>query len=647
MPEDEKLPAIDVFICTADPNKEPAEGVMNTVISAMALEYPPDKINVYVSDDGGSSVTLNAMKETWGFAKLWLPFCRKYGVVTRSPQAYFCEGHDDESLVSAEFVAEKEKVQQEYEAYTERVRRIRENESSAVVNNDHPPVVEVIGDKYFNTANTEQEEMPLLVYVSREKRPSHSHHFKAGALNTLLRVSGLISNSPYVLGLDCDMYCNDPNSARQAMCFHLDPELSPSLAFVQFPQCFSNISKYDIYESELRSTFKTLWHGMDGIKGPVLSGTCYYLKREAVYGISVQEEINLMELRQSFGSSNEFIRSLHEKYKPNVTNKKDLTNALLKDSHHLASCVYENNTKWGKEVGFRYLSVVEDYFTSFNLHCNGWVSVYFNPPRPAFLGTGVTSLNDLLVQGTRWSAGLVEVGLSSFSPFIYGSLRMSILQSMCYGWLAFFPFYFLSLWILATVPQLCLLNGIPLFPEVTNSFFSVFLFIFVSSHFQHIRDILSTSGPIRAWKDEQRVWMIKSVTSHLYGSLHAIMEKIGTSESSFLPTNKVVDVEHVKFYQMGKFDFQASPLLLVPLCSLVILNFGALIGGVAKVISTHSFSEMFIQLFIPFFVVTMNYPIIEGMIVRNDKGRIPPFVTLGSAAVSLTILLLGSLVLMY
>ena len=29
-------------------------------------------------------------------------------------------------------------------------------------------------------------QMPLLVYVAREKRPFHPHHFKAGALNVLV-----------------------------------------------------------------------------------------------------------------------------------------------------------------------------------------------------------------------------------------------------------------------------------------------------------------------------------------------------------------------------------------------------------------------------------------------------------------------------
>jgi hypothetical protein len=89
LPEDDKLPPIDVFMCTADPNKEPTVEVMNTVLSAMALDYPPEKLHVYLSDDGGSPLTLHGMRESWRFARWWLPFCRKYGITTRCPQAYF------------------------------------------------------------------------------------------------------------------------------------------------------------------------------------------------------------------------------------------------------------------------------------------------------------------------------------------------------------------------------------------------------------------------------------------------------------------------------------------------------------------------------------------------------------------------------
>jgi hypothetical protein len=39
---------------------------------------------------------------------------------------------------------------------------------------------------YDTVPVVDQDKMPLLVYVSREKRPSHPHHFKAGALNVLV-----------------------------------------------------------------------------------------------------------------------------------------------------------------------------------------------------------------------------------------------------------------------------------------------------------------------------------------------------------------------------------------------------------------------------------------------------------------------------
>lgn len=34
----------------------------------------------------------------------------------------------------------------------------------------------------------EEEGVPRLVYISREKRPKHLHHFKAGAMNVLVHL---------------------------------------------------------------------------------------------------------------------------------------------------------------------------------------------------------------------------------------------------------------------------------------------------------------------------------------------------------------------------------------------------------------------------------------------------------------------------
>uniref|UniRef100_A0A7N0V6M9 Uncharacterized protein n=1 Tax=Kalanchoe fedtschenkoi TaxID=63787 RepID=A0A7N0V6M9_KALFE len=484
---------------------------------------------------------------------------------------------------------------------------------------------------------------PLLAYVAREKRASHPHHFKAGALNVLLRVSGTMSNSPYILVLDCDMYCNDRSSAKQSMCFHLDPKTSQSsFAFVQFPQRFHNISKNDIYDSHLRSTFNVLWPGQDGLRGPILSGTGFYIKREALCN-SPSFSQDISEVRTLYGRSNVFITKLNQGYK--LDDFTSLPWSLQDEARSLASCTYEEETKWGQEVGFMYGSVVEDFFTSLHrLHRQGWTSAYLDPPRPQFLGNGVTSLNDLLVQGTRWSSGLIDVALSKYTPLKYDtSSKMSLLQTMCYSLLALFPLYCLPLWCFATIPQLCLLNDIALYPKVSTSWhFITFIFIFLSSTLKFLQDVLRAGGSIQAWINETRIWMIKAVTCHLYGTLDAVLKKIGYREASFMPTNKALDEEQVKLYHAGKFNFQASDMLVGPLVFVVTLNVISLVFGSARAFFFNDWDRMFIQICMSFYVTIMSWPVIEAMLIRKDKGRIGFEVTLKWAGLCLGVLLLGS-----
>ncbi|KAL7225267.1 hypothetical protein ACSBR1_020615 [Camellia fascicularis] len=115
------------------------------------------------------------------------------------------------------------------------------------------------------------------------------------------------------------------------------------------------------------------------------------------------------------------------------------------------------------------------------------------------------------------------------------------------------------------------------------------------------------------------MWMIKSVTCHLYGSLDAFMKRMGMREASFLPINKAVDDEQLKRYQMGILDFQASNMLIVLVVTLVILNLVSLFGGVTRMVISGSFNEMFVQVGLSFFIASMSYPIVEGMVVRKDK----------------------------
>ncbi|KAF2285417.1 hypothetical protein GH714_004231 [Hevea brasiliensis] len=327
--------------------------VMNTVLSAMSLDYPAEKLHVCLSDDGGAAITLHGMREAWKFARWWLPFCSRYGIKTRCPNAYFSGGEDEYNHhKSTQFIADREKIQEEYENLKQGIVRARENGFHGERNSwkrwNHSPIIEL------------------------------------------------------------------------------------------------------------------QWHGMDGVKGPILSGTNFYINRQSLFASNIREVRDFKEVKNSFGLDYQLPRSMRK--------GADDYPSLLEDTKVLASCKHEDDSKWGDKVGFIYNTVVEDFLTGLKLRCKGWKSVYLSPARPQFLATSPTNLNDLLIQNTRRSSGLLGVGISKCCPLIYGPSRMSFHQSLCYAECAFFPlFYCLSLCCFATIPQLCLLSGIYLYPEVTSS----------------------------------------------------------------------------------------------------------------------------------------------------------------------------------
>ena len=144
--------------------------------------------------------------------------------------------------------------------------------------------------------------------------------------------------------------------------------------------------------------------------------------------------------------------------------------------------------------------------------------------------------------------------------------------------------------------------------------------------------------------------MIKSATSHMYGSLDAVMKRFGLREASFLPTNKVEDGERVELYEKGLYDFRTSPMFLAPMVALVMLNMVSFLVGIARAILVRDLDKMFVQVFMSFYVLAINYPIFEGMVLRKDKGRIPKPITIISATVlvfMLVFLQVGSRFIMY
>ncbi|CAI9093442.1 OLC1v1028944C1 [Oldenlandia corymbosa var. corymbosa] len=621
---------LDIFICTADPFKEPPLNVVNTALSVMAYDYPPEKLSVYVSDDGGSELTLFAFMEAAKFGRFWLPFCKRNNVMDRCPDAYFKLNYSpspeaqtikdmyEKMRMKIESVMEKGKVTDEYITSEEELQAFSQWKDGIFTRQQHPSVIQVLleGSK---DKDIEGNPMPNLVYISREKSKASPHHFKAGALNTLLRVSAVMTNAPIILTLDCDMYSNDPKTAQRVLCFIMDPPY-PKLGYIQFPQIYHGLNKADTYAAELRQIFQINPMGLDGIRHVNYVGTgCFFNRRVFFGGPSSLIPLEIQELRPDY-----------------VVKQPIKSEQVMNLAHQVAGCNYdEDHTDWGSKIGLKYGSVVEDFYTGYRLQCEGWHSIFYHPKRPAFLGDVPISLHDSLSQNKRWAVGLLEVGLSKYSPVTFGVKAMGIFAASTYAHYALWPIWSIPITIYAFIPQLSMLNNIPVFPKVSDPWFFLYSFLFLGAYGQQLLDFILSQSTIGRWWSDQRFWLLRGLTSHLFATFEVLTKSLGINIATqgFNVTSKVIDDEQGKRYDQGIFEFGVASPMFVPMSMAAILNLVASIYGFLVI----NFDGFFAQMFLAGFGVLNSLPILEAMILRSDKGRMPTKVTIISAFLVLVI----------
>lgn len=620
-------PGLDVFVCTADPFKEPPVGVINTVLSVLAYDYPTDKLSVYLSDDGGSQLTLFAFIEAAKFAKHWLPYCKKYNLLDRSPEAYFAKDlspFPERNEILAMYEIMKSTIKDVMDKGTIDIDQFNDDRTIKALNkwtngctrHQHPTVIEVLL-KHNEDKDVSGHYMPNLFYLAREKNKATPHNFKAGAINALLRVSEKLTNAPIFLLLDCDMYSNDPKTPLRMLCYFLDPNIDPDFGFVQFPQLFNNINKYDTYCTEHVLENRICTFGMDGLEGMSFMGTNAFIKREALLG-----------------------KPTKGKWIWNEQNESGYDLAL---AHHVASCSYEENTKWGSEIGFKYGTLVEDAYTSFRVHCLGWKSVACTPDRPAFLGNMPVALNAFLTQAKRWYMGLLQVALSKFSAITFGVMNMNPLQALCYAYFQFRSFWCIPISVYAFLPQLALINSSPIFPKVSDPWFSLYAFLVLGAYGKNLIDYLVAGSTLRKWWSFQRMWLILGCSTYLFSFLDWSLTTLGMSTMEFNVTSKVSDNEQDTRYQQGIFSFGVESPLFESINIAAIINLFAFLIGIGHVcINNGRLEELFGQLLVSGFGVVIGWPIYEGMMFRSDQGKMPAKTTLKSVCVAFFIYLVFS-----
>ncbi|XP_034701264.1 cellulose synthase-like protein H1 [Vitis riparia] len=637
----DELPPVDMFVTTADPMLEPPIITVNTVLSLLAVDYPANKLSCYVSDDGASPLTFYALLEASKFAKLWVPFCKKYGIQTRAPFRYFSRellpSHDN----STEFLQEYRKIMDEYEELSRRIedttlKSISYEFSTAdfvafsnIKKGSHPTIIKVI----LENKESRSDGLPHLVYLSREKDPKHPHHYKAGAMNVLTRVSGAMTNAPFMLNVDCDMYANNPLIFHHAMCLLLGSKNEQDCGFVQSPQCFYDGLKDDPFGNQLVVLYKYLGSGIVGLQGPTYTGTGCFHRRKVIYGLWPDGRMEIKgrsgkltdkRIQKTFGNSKEFTTTAarilsglsgisHCPY--------DLLNRV-EAAQEVATCSYEYGTSWGTKIGWLYGTTTEDVLTGMRIHARGWKSTECRPDPPAFLGCAPSGGPAALTQQKRWATGLLEILFSKNSPFIAAfTAKLQFRQCLAYVWL--------TSWALRSIPELCylalpaycIMAGSHFLPKVQEPAVLIPISLFVSYNFYTLFEYYGAGFSIRACWNNLRMGRITTVTAWLFGFFSVILKLLGLSETVFEVTKKDQSTTpgEGSDKDTGRFTFDGS-LIFVPATTLLLVHLMALVTALLGLFDHVGIESRIGEIICSVWVVLCFSPFLKGLFGKGKYG---------------------------
>ncbi|MEH1926271.1 glycosyltransferase [Nostoc sp.] len=375
-------PTVDVFVTCYN---EPPEIVEETAKAALAMDYPPTKLLVYVLDDGNSA-DMRAMAERLSIEDLQSPKLQQEAERIDAEHSYLLERLKQlENLTPNTQAAEQWLQTSSSElavnrSVTEFVQSLRSlilwlSPADQSIS-DSPG--ETLRDRLITERKTLEEairkkELELLElarfrYIARPKPAGVPHHAKAGNLNYAI-FSGETSGE-FILTLDAD-HIPKPQFLKRVLPYFyiynlLIGKYEPNkIAFVQTPQDFHNIPPGDPFGHQAHLFYGPLQQGKDGMNAAFYTGTNAILRREALVSVGLQNFAE--EFAKDEKSLNEF----------------DLVGGI--SSH----------------------SITEDMNTAMRLHSAGWKSIYHNE----LLAEGLApdDLSSTLKQRLRWAQGTIQV----------------------------------------------------------------------------------------------------------------------------------------------------------------------------------------------------------------------------------------------
>ncbi|CAI0460043.1 unnamed protein product [Linum tenue] len=475
------LPGIEVFVSIADPEKESPLVTSNTILSILAVDYPVEKLACYLSDDGGSLLTFEALAETASFARTWVPFCRKHKIEPRNPEAYFGRKRDLlKNKARLDFVRERRRVKREYDEFKVRI-------------NSLPESIRRRSDAYNANeelrAKKKQMEIGVGNSVADSVKVAKATWMFDGSLWPGTWTSGEVDHSR-----------GDHAGIIQAML--APPNAEPVFGSEADGENLIDTTEFDIRLSMLVYVSREKRSGYDQNKkagamnalvrtsaimsnGPFIlnldcdhyvynslalrEGMCFMLDRGCIFRKIALYRFSPPRTTEHHGwFGRKKIKLLSRKPKSLRRKKKEEDDDEISlrinddgnDDGDVESLLLPRRTKLSgeKESGWIYGLVTEDVVTGYRMRNRGWRSIYCVTKRDAFRGTTPINLTDRLHQVLRWATGSVEISFSRNNA-LFASHRMKFLQRVAYFNAGMYPFTSFFLIVYCVMPALSLFSG--------------------------------------------------------------------------------------------------------------------------------------------------------------------------------------------
>ena len=443
-------PTVDVFITCYN---EPADMVAETATAALALDYPVDKLRVYILDDGNTP-EMRSMAEQLCLKDLGSPQLQQLSKEIREKRQQLLQQRGELTELLPQMQSFVENSDPTHRHLIQRAFQLLNPKPLA---EQIPAAIKQI-EAQIHHQELALSTLPRCRYIARPKPTDRPHHAKAGNINYAI-FSGKTAGK-FILTLDAD-HIPKPQFLQRVLPYFFKYNLRKgryednAIAFVQTPQQFGNLPEGDPFGHQASLFYGPIQQGKDGLNAAFYTGTNAVLRRDALVTTGLQS------FSKAFERDSDRIHEF------------DLIGGLSSES------------------------ITEDMNTAMRLHAAGWRSVYHD--EALAVGLAPDDLSSTLKQRLRWAQGTLQV-LQTENPLTKPGLgfwqRLQYFQTM-YSYFSGF-----ATLILLTCPIIYFFTG----ATPLKTFSTDFIIHFVPAYLINRLTFLSVTWGISAsevWRSEQ------------------------------------------------------------------------------------------------------------------------------------------------